>query len=118
MSVVTEAAAELAAAIATVEGIRVYTRAGATVDPPAVVIGPPTLTWETTCTDPNESAFPVAVVVAAGDRAMDRLWDLVPLVAAAIESVPGAVVRTATPGSFAVGASDLPSYEIAVEMSL
>lgn len=117
MSLISDAAAELEAALRTVSGLRVYTDPGAVIDPPGAVLGPPSLAWETPCADPTSATFLVVVVVSADDRAMPRLWELTPLVAAAVDQVRGAVVLRAAPGSWATN-TPLPCYEISVEVSL
>lgn len=118
MGVVADAAAELAGALAGVAGVRLYTDLGASIDPPGVVLGPPALTWGGPCVEPVSARFLVAVVVAADERALPRLWDLAPLVAAAVDTVPDAVVVRADPGVWSTGTIELPCYELQIEMSL
>lgn len=118
MSIVKAKAEELETAAKTVPNVRFYRDLGATVDPPALVIGPPRLQWESYCVDPTSATFIVIVMVAMNERAQEALWDLVPLVAAAMSDVEDAVVTTASPGVFNAGGTDLPSYEITVEVSL
>lgn len=110
------AVAALETAIRTVEGLRVYTDNGSPIDPPAVLIAPtPDLRWEGRPGNPPTSAtFIVAVLVAKDDRAFLRLWDLVPLVVEAIESVTDASVKHAE----AVEVDGLPSYFVSVEVNL
>jgi hypothetical protein len=106
-------------AVRTVEGIRCYDRMGVDVAPPAVVIGPPGLTWEHLCRPPTGADAVVYVVVEAGERALEQLYHFTPLVAAAIdEHVVGAAVKRAHPGLFPTGATDLPAYEITVSIDL
>ncbi|GEL17687.1 hypothetical protein [Pseudonocardia asaccharolytica] len=118
MGAVADAAAELASALGTVPGVRVYTDLGAVIDPPGVVLGPPALTWGGPCADPVSARWLVAVVVAADERALPRLWDLAPLVAAAVDTVPDAVVIRADPGVWSTGTTELPCYELQIETSL
>lgn len=119
MTTVKEAAEQLEVALRTVEGVRVYRDPSATVDPPGVLIAPPRLRWEDYCAGPPTSAtFVVIVMVAMDARAVEELWEWVPLVAAAIDTVPDAAVAAANPGVFNSGGTDLPSYEITVEVSL
>lgn len=115
MSAVADLAAALKAACLTVSEIRVYEDLGGAVDPPAVVIGPPTLGWDTTSAEPSSARFSLYLVAAATDRALERLWALLPLVAAAVDAVPGAVVKTASPGFYQAGGVELPSYTVTVE---
>lgn len=118
MTLVSDAAEALEAALRTVPGLRVYTDVGAAIDPPGAVVGPPSLTWGSVCAEPSSATFLVAVVVAMDDRAMPRLWELVPQVATALETVSDAVVRRATPDVWTSGTANLPSYAVFVEMSL
>lgn len=120
MVAVATAAAELITALKSVDGLRVYSDAGAVLDPPAALLGPPQLDWAAYNTSlPDSATFIVLVAVTADERAVERLWDLVSTVAVAIETVPGAVVRQAFPVSVSAGGqSDLPAYQISTEMSL
>ncbi|MEV7263974.1 hypothetical protein AB0N38_10525 [Micromonospora aurantiaca] len=116
MSTVVEAAEALAAALRGVEGVRYVPDLAAVVEPPATALGPPALTWDAYCVEPTEARFIAYVVVARDERALPRLWDLVPRVAAALDAVPDAVVRRADPGLYPSG--ELPCYQIQVEVSL
>jgi hypothetical protein len=118
MSAIADAAAALAEALKGVPDLRVYTDPGATVDPPAAIVGPPQLSWEGVCEDPTSARFLVWVVVPADDRAVERLWELVPLAAAALQTVTDATVTVALPGRWPGGGSDLPAYEITTEVAL
>lgn len=119
-----KAAAEaLEAALKTVvyeeHPIRVYRDLGANVNPPAAVLGAPELSFESGCPEPTDARFRVFVVVRADDRAPERLWELVPLVSAAIyELSDGVVVSPATPTLFQSGNVDLPAYEVPAEVPL
>lgn len=118
MSVVAEAAEALAATLRTaLPDLRVYTDPAATVDPPGVVIVPPTLTWAAYRNEPTDATFVVALVVRNDARAAERLWELVPLVAAAVDAgLDNAAVRRAQPGTWT--SSDLPAYLIEIEVAL
>lgn len=118
MSAVGDAAASLLAAVKTVPNTRQYRDPGAAVDPPGIVLGPPALAWEGMCSGPTSATFLVYVVVAADERYLEQLWELVPLVADALDSVPDATVTGAVPGAYQSGGSELPCYEITVEVSL
>lgn len=114
MSAVSEAAVELRVALKRVAGTRVVTDPGATLDPPALVLGPPSLQWEGMGGGPTSATFLVYVTVKADERALERLWDLVPAVASELDAVRDAVVLRADPGSY----RELPCYEIQVEVAL
>lgn len=118
MSTVTEAAEALEAALTTVEGLRTYRDPGANVAPPAVVLGPPLLRWEGFRAGPTSATFTVFLVTAADDRALERLWQWVPVVAEALDEVTDAATSTATPGTFPAGGADLPCYQLQAEVSL
>lgn len=122
MNAVKTAAEALLAALGTVPGLRVHRDLGARVDPPAALLGAPALACESYCSGYTAARFLVYVVVAADDRAVERLWDLVPLVKDAIEDqVPDATAGegySTQPGSWPVGATDLPAYTIQVDVPL
>jgi hypothetical protein len=116
--IVVEAYEALLEALGQLDGVRAYDDPGAALDPPAVIVAPPMLTFGGPGSDPVTGQFVVIVAVPADERAHLRLWDLLPAVTAAIESVPDAVVTQAAPGSWRTGATDLPCYEVQAEMSL
>lgn len=99
-------------------GIRAYTDPAATVDPSAVVIGPPQLVWESLCNDPTHARYLVYACVAANDRAITALATFVPQVVEAIHALRDATVTTATPNVWSAAGQDYPCYEITVEVSL
>lgn len=107
---------QLAAAAAAVDGVRVYTDPGATVDPPGVVVAPPSIQFEGFVGGPTTARFLLYVVVAADERALERLYPLVMAVAAAIDEHTAASVLEASPGSW--GTPELPAYVIETEYSL
>lgn len=119
MSAVSEAAEALEAALATVPGLRGYRDPGAVIDPPAWVLGPPVLSFEAYCVEPTTARFLVWLVVKADDRALERLWDLVPAVAAAVdEHAESASVSSAEPATYPTSGAELPAYTISVDYSL
>lgn len=119
MSAIESAADALRAALRTVPKLKVYEDLGAVVDPPAAVVGPPELTPEAFGPEFTDAVFVIGVVVPDDERAIPRLLALVPLVAAAIYDVDGAVVRRASPGTWPGGGGvDLPAYLFETEMSL
>lgn len=118
MSTVSEAVEALEAALQTVPGIRTYTDPQALIDPPGAVILPPDLTWSVFGAEPTEATFPVALVVAVGDSAMPNLWDLIPLVSQALNSLPNAAVRRAEAIEVPTGGVRLPAYVFSVEVVL
>lgn len=115
MSTVKAAATALEAVIGTVPELRAY-RVGDVVDPPGAIVGPPALTWSTGLDTPTDATFPIFVVTSAGDRELERLWDLAEAVGAVLDDV-GTVTR-AVPGAYNSAGVELPCYEITVEMEL
>jgi hypothetical protein len=97
---------------------RVYRELGDLADPPAVYLSPPELTWSLLGSDPTEAVFSAALVVQADDRAVARLYALVPIVVQALDSVIDANVKTATPGTWEAGNATLPCYFMRIEVAL
>lgn len=119
MTAIKEAAEALRDALKTVDGLRATTDPGANIDPPMGVVGPPALAWEAYSTEPTSARFVVYVVVAADEKALERLWELVPAVVASLEKVPdAALINPATPGRWQTGRVDLPSYELQIEVAI
>lgn len=120
MSAIGDAAQLIHDAAATVAGVRAYLDPTAVVDPPAVVVGAPTLAWETLDDTPFRATFPVFVITPADDRMLTRLWDLVPAVAAAIGAADAGTVSSAgaSPTVYTSGGTDLPAYTISVDVIL
>lgn len=108
----------LYAALRGVKGLRVYEDRGAAIDPPAALVGAPTLVWEGPCPKPTSATLSVVIVVSADERAERRLWELLPGVTAAIDALDYASVSRAVPGLFGEGGTGLPCYEIETEVSL
>ncbi|MCW6008501.1 hypothetical protein K1W54_28750 [Micromonospora sp. CPCC 205371] len=121
MSTVAEADAALTAAIQALpkDEIRLHPDVGAAVDPPAAVVGPPALLWEGACLEPTTARFLVYVIVSPdAERAKERLYALVPMVANALDQVTDASVIRADPGRYPTSDGDLPAYEIQVDVAL
>lgn len=119
MTAVAAAAAALAAALATVDGVRVSTDLAASIDVATAIIGPPSLTWEAFAQAPTTGFFPVYLVLTNTDAVVDRLWELLEPITAAVDNAElEASVQRADPGTFNSGGVELPSYEIQIEVSL
>lgn len=117
MSVLTDARERLADALGAVEGVRYYRDPAGDVSPPATVLGPAELAWDGVC-GPTSATFRVYLMHALDERAAEKLPELVLLVADAVDGLPEAVVTQATAGVFNAGGTNLPSYEITVEVAL
>lgn len=117
---IAEKAAELAEALRTVTlpGFRVYPDVGPGVSPPGAVVGAPTFRWETGSAAPTSARWPVWLVVTAGDRAAQHLWELLPPVTEALDGVLDAAVVEASPGTYPTSGGDLPAYIIEIEVNL
>jgi len=118
MSIVNDIRTTLNQALKGVQGVRVYEDPGANMDPPAVLVGPPSLTWEGYGANPSSARIIIYLIVPADDRVLERLGDLITSVAGAIDDTQNAVVLRADPGTFTVGGQELPSYEVLVEVAL
>jgi len=108
---------EITAVLRTVDGVRFYDY-GDNIDPPAVLVSPPTIDWEGYASQPTTATIQVFLVVGQTDRALPQLLKYLPLVSEALDGVENAVVRTANPTIFQAGNTDLPCYAISVEISL
>ena len=103
----TEAAAGL--------GLSVSTRPFGNVDPPALVFGAPILEWGAYDTTPSNASWPIYLVVAKTDMALENLLRLAPSVGAVIEeSINAAVLRVQPVNHATLG----PAYEFTVEVAL
>jgi len=108
---------EITDALKTVEGVRFYDYSD-NIDPPAVLVSPPTLDWEAYASQPTTATVQVFLVVSQNDRALPQMLKYIEPVSDALDSVTNAVVQTAIPTIFQAGNSDLPCYAISVEISL
>lgn len=98
-------------------GMRVVPDVGQAVDPPALVVPPPTLSYDVYRPDPTGASFKVALVVAQDERAVERLFALLPAVVQAVyDSEDAAVAAPAEPGSW--GSPPLPCYLLTIEVSV
>ena len=95
-----------------------YYELGDDVDPPAVLVGVPALTWDSLCAAPTMARFPVILCAPANERAVNYLLDNFDAVVDAIESVVDVTVTTVTPTSWVVGTTELPCYDITAEVAL
>jgi hypothetical protein len=111
------AAAALADAAETVSGVRVLRRPGAQGAPPLVYVPPPSLTWDGYEINPTDAVFEVVLAVAADEYAIERLYEFLPPVCEALDTAKGcdATVKSAEPGVWRAGSTDLPAYFIRVE---
>lgn len=118
MSATWQVRALLLAALGQVDGLRAYETLSESLEPPAVLVSAPRLTWALGQSEPTEATYSVVVVVPADERALQRLDVLVPQVAAAIDGTDIGVVRTAEPGTWDVGGISLPCYFVETEVAL
>lgn len=115
------AAEEIAAACDTVPAVALRVKTDPGAQPatyPAVIVGPPALTFEGYGRPPTGATFLVYVIERVSAGALESLWDLVPEVCAAIDEHSAGAVQRADPGVYAVGGTDMPCYEITVDIGL
>lgn len=113
MSVVDETAA-LANLLQSGTGVQVYTEPDATINPPAIMIGPPELSWTVyNGAGPDSAKWLLYLIVAANGYAMAALEPLIGNVAAVLANTPGAptITDAALPGVW----EKLPCYIIPIE---
>lgn len=116
MSDLEQIMADLETALRGIDGVRYYDT-GDNLDPPAVLVSPPSLNWDGFC-GPTSATVQVFLVVGQTDRALPQMLRYLPLVSEAVDSVTDAAVRTATPTIFSAGSSELPCYAISVELAI
>jgi hypothetical protein len=116
------AAEMLSAALDDIDEVPTYTDPSLPVSPPCTVLGPPQVRWEDGNPAPSSARFLIYVVENQTAGAIERLWDLLPIVAQAIDANTTAVVDPASgalPGVYiAAGTQQLPCYELVVEVPL
>ena len=88
------------------------------VDPPAAVLGPPTLTWDTFMSAPTNATFTLALAAPADDRALGRLFDLLPAVTVAVDTVTDAVVRRLIDAKVALSAAEQADVDVSVRIGV
>lgn len=118
MNAIADAVAALVAAAKTVAGVEASTDLGAELNPPTVMIGPPQLSWDGYNIAPTQATFSVFVIVDFDEYAIEKLYKLVPQVAAALDANTDGSVISASPAVFQSGGHDMPAYEITCEVPL
>ncbi len=111
---------DLAEALRTVEGLRVYDQLGEQVDPPAALVSLPRLTFDGPEPGvPMRATFIVPVFAAHEGDVSDSLAEWVLKVAPVIDETDNAVIVNAEPGTWPAGGKiELPAYLIEVEVAL
>ncbi|QFU87877.1 hypothetical protein [Amycolatopsis sp. YIM 10] len=109
---------QLTAALSTVDGCRVY-GLGDSIAPPGLVVGAPRLAWDAYNTGgmPTSATFPVFLVVGFAERTLPELYELVPVVAQAIETTD-ATIAGANPGTYVGANTELPAYTFDADFPL
>lgn len=114
----TREAADAIRAALTAADIRCF-YLGQSVDPPAVVIVPPLLTWDMPSSDPSEAQFGLALVVPEDDHMVLTLINYIERVGRALdESEHEFAMKQAAPGVFPGNPGELPAYRIQIEVAL
>lgn len=105
---------------AAVPGLRVIRKPGALGTPPAVYVPPPSLTWDGYVQDPTEAIFEIVLAVAADEKAIERLFRFLGPLCAAIDAAESidATVKSAEPGVWRTGGTELPCYFVRTEVSI
>ena len=98
--------------LSAIPGVRVYSNLAGSVEPPAVLVNLPSLSFEAYSDEPSGMEFEVVYLVKFDDRATDRLIDCVPLVVGALDGE--FVVTSAEPTVVSDGGNDLPGYRFTV----
>jgi hypothetical protein len=109
----------LAAALAKVPGLQVVTDLTGAIRPPAVIVTPPTFTFEAYGPEPTEVTTVLAIVEPVSDRALANLLGWVPLVAEAVHAAADAYVTRAEPSTFSTsgtGPTPLPAYLLEIAL--
>lgn len=121
MSTVAEATAALTAALKAIDSTHrlMVQEPGATIQPPSLVVSAlPSLTWEAYCVEPTSATYLVWLIVPLDERAPERLRTLLGPVVEALHSVPDASVTRADGMPYLANGSELPSYELTVQVAL
>lgn len=117
MSVVEETAA-LANLLQRGTGVQVYTEPDAAVNPPAIMIGPPELSWTVFNGEgPDQAKWLLYLIVSANGQSLAALEPLLTKVAAVLAGTPGAptITDSALPGSWKASGAELPAYLVTLE---
>lgn len=115
-----DAVQDIATALRNIDGLRVETELGASLDPPAVGFGPAEFEWRLMSHEPTECTLAIGLVVSStkGPRVYTDMLEWLPRVAVAIDELPNAEVRRARPGTWPSGGVDLPAYLFEIEVAL
>jgi hypothetical protein len=105
---------ELAAALKT-KFKRVYSTSDVSVDTPAIVIGPPGLTYTVQGYVPTTVTFVVSIVRSESDTLLSDLLDDIETAGEAIEDLTEGSVMQALPGVYKANNGDFPCYQLTVE---
>lgn len=90
------------------------------LNPPSVVVGPPTMTPSTTAADgggPLLYRLTVYVVVQEDEAAYRSLLDVAQLVVRVLDEPAGIRITEWRPTSFPAGSVELPAYAIDIEVT-
>lgn len=117
-SSITGAAQQLEQALGAVDGVRIQRMGRSTIDPPALLVSPPSIRWEAYCDAPTSATFHVFLVLSPTEKVLERMWDFIPTVAQAITEYDEAVVTSAEPSTFNAEGTDMPAYDFTTEVAL
>jgi hypothetical protein len=120
MNSIQQARARLAEILRGVDGLRVYTELGDSVDPPAVMVSLPRVRFGGgEPGEPTEGTFVIPLFVSQMGDVSDQLARWLPIVAKTLEESGAVITDTADPGTWPAGGGlELPAYLIEVEVAL
>lgn len=107
----------LVAVLKTIPGLHAHVMDGRQANPPVAIVGPPSMRWTGYCGPASEMTFPVTLVVRKDDKTIERLYDLLPAISVAIDTVEDASVVAATPGTWGSADDGYPAYTLTIEVA-
>lgn len=120
MNTIQQARAGLAKALREVPGLRVYTQLGEDVDPPAVMVSLPRVTFEGRYAgEPTGATFTIPVFARMEEDTSNNLARWLTVVAEVLDGLNDQVsLGPAEPGTWPAGGIELPAYLLQVEVAL
>lgn len=119
MNSIQAARAALAEALGTLKGLHVHTQLGDDVDPPAVMVSLPRVTFDGRIAEATGATFTIPLFARREGDVSDDLARWLPDVVATIDGLNDQVtVTAAAPGTWPAGGVELPAYLLEVEVAL
>lgn len=114
---VSEARQSLIDQLSTIKDVRVYGDPGATIQPPGIIVGVPSLEWAGMFVEPTSAEFTITYSVKMDSRSPERLLEAVQQVSEAITD-PDFSIVSASSGVIVSNNTELPSYSFVVSVAL